>query len=131
MSFTKTAGGTDYGNPFIGPIDYTDGVNVVIANLTTREVDSNGVLKPGVPFRSTGALVSGTSQVIYGCVAEATKVAAGNDATSLTAAGTQQISLVIRGALNSDMMTDILGSALTANEIAAFAAAGSHIILIA
>lgn len=46
-----------YGSPFVGPINHTDQIPCDLSNLTAREVDANGVLRPGVPLRSNGALV--------------------------------------------------------------------------
>lgn len=131
VSYTKKAqGGTDYGSPFVGPINYTLGINVPISGLTTAEVDATGVLKPGVPLLRTGALVSTTGQVIFGCVAEATKVAASNASADLTAAGTKEVAVVLIGCLSRDLVEDILGRALSANEVSALAAAGSLIKLL-
>lgn len=129
-SFTKTSGGTDYGSPFVGPVNYTLGINVTLSGMTTAEVDANGVLKPGVPLQRAGTLVSGATQSIFGCVAEATKVAASNSGTDLTAAGTKEIAVVLQGAINRDILEDILGRTLTANEIAAFGPGFSRVILL-
>jgi hypothetical protein len=131
-SFTKTAsGGTDYGSPFVGPIDHTIGIPILVDDLTTAEVDANGVLKPGVPVKRNGGLVNGAGQVVFGCIAEATKVAASNSATDLAAVTTDpEVAVVLIGCLNRDIVEDILGRALSADEVSALAAAGSLIKLL-
>lgn len=131
LSVTKTLqGGFDYGSPFIGPVDYRLGINVLLSGMTTAEVDINGILKPGVPLRRDGTLVSGAAQVIFGCVVEATKVATTNTVGALAAAGTKEIAVVWLGGVSRDILEDILGRVVSANEIAAFAAAGSLMKLI-
>lgn len=121
MNFEKiTQGAHDYGSPFLGPVLYTVGINVAISGMSTAEVDANGVLKPGVPLQRAGTLVSAVSQTVWGCVAEAKKVAKTNATADLTAAGTKEVPVVLIGAINRDILEDILGRALTANEVAAF-----------
>ncbi len=48
------AGGTD---GFVGPINHTVAVPVNLANLTNKEIDTNGYVKPYVPLTKGGALV--------------------------------------------------------------------------
>jgi hypothetical protein len=52
-------GGNVYASPFRGKIDHTAQIPCDLSNLTSREVDSDGVLKPGVPLRANGALIGG------------------------------------------------------------------------
>lgn len=121
-----------YGHPFVGPVDHTDVVVVDISDLTILEVDTLGYLKPGVPFVKAGDPVT-AGLPVYGVTLEAIKL---NHATvpptdvSLAAdTGTQQVALGTHGIVNRDICEDNLGRALTADEIAGFALAGSHIHL--
>lgn len=47
-------GGTD---GFVGPVEHTVAVPVVLASLTNKEIDANGYLKPYVPLTKGGALI--------------------------------------------------------------------------
>jgi hypothetical protein len=51
--------GNAYTSPFRGKIDHTAQIPCDLSFLTSREVDSDGVLKPGVPLKANGALVGG------------------------------------------------------------------------
>ncbi len=119
----------DYESPFVGPVDHTFGILVNIAVLTTREVDSKGYLKPGVPFTKAGALV-GAGGYVWGVTVEEVKVGDGNTAPLLTAAGIREIAVATEGSINQDVAEDMLGAPYTANEIAGFNAAGSKITLV-
>ena len=56
---TVRAGGVSLTNaPFVGPVDHTSTVRVDLSGLTSAEVDSDGILKPGVPLTKAGTLVS-------------------------------------------------------------------------
>lgn len=121
-----------YGKVFVGPVDHTDVVVLDISDLTTKEVDALGYIKPGVPLDKSGNTV-GNGVPVYGVTLESIKL---NHATipptdvSLAAdTGTQQVAVGIAGLVNRDIMEDNLGRALTADEIAGFALAGSHIHL--
>lgn len=118
-----------YGHPFVGPgAQYTDTVKVDISALTTFEVDATGYLKPGVPFRKTGVLV--TSGIpVYGVTLEPIKIAADNETATLSAATDCFVALGTVGIVNRDIIEDNLGRALTADEIAGFDLAGSQIHL--
>ena len=126
----KTTSGQVYARVFVGPVDHFAQLAVNVAVLTTREVDSDGYIKPGVPFLSTGALVSAAGQVIWGVTPESIKVANGNDAASLTAAGTIQLGVATIGQINRALSEANLGAAYNANELAAFGAAGCLIHLL-
>lgn len=59
MTRTSVAtAGQDYSSPFVGPVHHTDVVRVDVSALTTNEVDTDGLLKPGVPFKANGLLIS-------------------------------------------------------------------------
>jgi len=92
-------------------------------------VDQYGFIKPGVLLKSTGVLADGTvSEYIYGGVVEATKIHTDNT----TLAGVTQdvdVAVAMFCLLNRDVLEDSLGRALTANELAAVNAAGSHVAL--
>ncbi len=105
-----------YASPFVGPINHSVSIDCNIANLTAFEVDADGVLKPGVPLMATGALV-GAAGVAYGVTIEATKLVANNGAART---GTFQVAVATLGLVNRDVVEDILGRVLTANEIAGF-----------
>lgn len=122
--------GKTYGNPFIGPINHVDSVRVDVSALSVDEVDINGYLKPGVPFRSGGVLILLITQVVHGVVIEPIKVAASNSAADLTAAtdidvGLGQIGLVSRAIVESN-----LGRVLTTFEADGFALPDSLLKLI-
>jgi len=129
MKFTTTTGGDAYGNPFVGPIDHTVGIDVDCTALTSDEIDAKGYVKPGVPLTKAGALV-GAAAFVYGVTVEATKVADGNAAGDIAGAGTVALTVALISAVNKDVIEDILGRALTANELAGFDLAGSKTVLI-
>jgi len=124
------SGGDVYGYPFVGPINHTGTVRVDVSALTSDEIDENGYLVPGVPLKVDGTLVSGTGEVIYGVVIEAIKVAEGNAAGDIAAGVDQDVALALIGVVNRDIVEDNLGRVLSADEIAAFAAAGSSMRLL-
>lgn len=47
----------DYESPFVGPVDHQAAVMVDVSELTNKEVDLDGYLKPGVPLTAGGALI--------------------------------------------------------------------------
>jgi hypothetical protein len=126
---TLTSEGDTYGNPFIGPVNHTMTVRLDVSGLTNDEVDANGYIKPGTPLLSTGLLVSAPAQVVYGVVIEPIKVAAGNAAGDLSGATDIDIAIGTIGQVNRDIVEDNLGRVLTADEIAGFDLAGSHLKL--
>lgn len=127
LAITTTAGGTNYASPFVGPVDHVVHIKIDISGLTTDEVDADGYLKPGVPFLSTGLLV--TAGAVYGVTIEAAKVAADNASATLAAATDVLIACATHGIVNRDIAEDNLGRAYAAAEIAGFAAAGSTLKL--
>lgn len=117
---------------FQGRVDHTAQIAINVTALTSAEVDSDGYLKPGVPFEADGTLLDAAADVVFGVVIEPIKVAAGNAAGDLSAAdATFQIALGIEGVVNRNLIEANLGRVLTANEIAGFDLAGSHIRLLA
>lgn len=125
-----SGGGTVYGSPFIGPVSYVMQIDIDVTALTTREVDSDGYLKPGVPFLASGALVSAPAQSILGVVIEALRVAGGNAAGDFSAASAaHQIGLATIGQINRDVVEDNMGAAFTADELDAFSDIDCHIIV--
>lgn len=130
MHVKRTAGGTTYASPFIGSIGAMMQVVVDVSTLTTKEVDADGWLKPGVPFRKNGTLISGSGQFVYAVNPEAQNLRLDTvpptDVSLAADTKTYPLGMAIRGDLNRDIIEDILDRALTANELAAFEAAGSH-----
>lgn len=125
---TVNAGGQTYGNPIVGPIDATAPVVVDVSVLTTAEVDADGNLKPGVPLTSAGILVGIAPAFVYGITIESIPVADGNTALAgVTVDPT--VAVCTHGVVNRDVVEDNLGRALTADEIAGFDRAGSHLTL--
>lgn len=110
----------DYESPFVGPVDHTAPVNVVVTGLTDKEIDTKGYLKPGVPFARDGTLVAG-ADLLYGVTVEEVKVAAGNAAGDIAAAASPQtIAVGTHGQINRAVAEDMLERAYTAAELAAF-----------
>lgn len=131
-----SAAGSIYGRPFVGPTNHPSQISVDITLLTAAEVDSQGFLKPGVPFTAAGVL-AGAAVAIHGVTPEAYDVlhippfSTLTFAAALAAAGVQQVTVMTIGQVNRKIMEDNLGRVLTANELAAFAAAGCLIKLLA
>lgn len=122
-----TTGGEVHSSPFIGPINHTVAIRVDVSTLTSVEVDANGWLKPGILLLQAGTPVTGAAQVIYGAVVEPVKLA--DDVAGLASAPDVDVSVALFCLLNRDILEDIMGRALSANELAAVAAAGSHVAL--
>lgn len=125
LETTLTASDATYGNAFLNNIDAVDHIKIDVSTLTTDEVDSNGYLKPNVPLKSDGTLVSGTSQTVYGLTVEATKLPGRTDNASLSSDTSDPLIAVTTDALiNRDIAEDNLGRALSANELSALTAGG-------
>lgn len=126
---TEAAG---YGHPFVGPVHHTDTVFLDISDLTTAEVDPDGYVKPGLPLAKDGSTV-GSGVFVYGVTIEPIKlVHATLPPTDVSlAADTATMAIVVgtHGVVNRDICEDNLGRALTADEIAGFALAGSTLHL--
>ena len=129
---SRASEAASYGNPLVGPAEYRDVVLLDISDLTTFEVDAENYVKPGLPLAKDGSTV-GSAVPVYGVVMEATKLVHATDpATDVSLAadtGTMQIAVCTHGIVNRDIVEDNLGRALTADEIAGFALAGSHLHL--
>jgi hypothetical protein len=130
ISRTNTSA-TVYASPFRGKVDHTGQFKIDASALTSREVDADGVLKPGVTFNVvTGLLPTAAGQKV-GVVYEPIKLGANLAAVqAITGADDPQIALGLIGVLNRDIMEDNLGSAVSANEIAALDGAGSRLFLL-
>lgn len=128
IGISTTAGGLAHAPVFVGPITGTDVVQCDISDLTTKEVDQDGFIKPGVPLMKTGDVV-GAAGVVWGVTIEAIKLPHATipptDASLAADTGTAPV-VVGFGLCNRDVMEDNLGRALTANEIAGFDLAGSN-----
>lgn len=124
--------GATYGAPFVGKALATDAVVLDISDLTTAEVDADNMVKPGLPLDKSGNTV-GSGVAVYGVVLEATPLKHATDpATDASLAadtGTMQIVVGTHGVVNRDAIEDNLGRALTSDEIAGFALAGSNLHL--
>jgi hypothetical protein len=126
MHVKKTTGTTTYAPVFLGEILAMEQILVDVSELTTDEVDADGWLKPGVPFKQDGTLADG-SGVIYAVNPEPqnlhlatvppTNTSLGNDTK------TYPLGMGTMGTVNRDVIEDNLGRALTANELTAFGAA--------
>jgi len=132
MNVKKTAGTTVYAPVFIGEILAMEQVLVDVSELTTDEVDADGWLKPGVPFKQDGTLADG-SGCIYAVNPEPQdlRLATVPPTNGTLAADTKTYPLGMgtMGTVNRDIIEDNLGRALTGNEITAFAAAPCKINL--
>jgi len=119
-----TTGRDFYHNVFIGRVDHPSHVKLAAGALTTDTVDPDGWLKPGVPLTKTGVLPTAAGTLVYGCTIEEMKVAKDNSAGELAAAAAAGLFAVVNtlGLANLDLIESNLGRALTAGELAAFAA---------
>lgn len=135
LSVTRRLVATEIYPPvFFGEIHHVEQVVVDVSELTTKEVDADGYLKPGVPFKVDGTLADGTSgEYIWAVNHEPQKLHLATipptDATLAADTSTVPLGMATEGRVNRDVAEDILTRAYTANELAAFTAAGSHIRL--
>ncbi len=118
-----------YASPFVGPIDYTVGIQVNLAVLTAFEVDAQGYLKPGIPLRRDGTLVTAGGYV-FGTTVEEVKVADNNLPATIAALGVQEIAVATICQVNESVASEVLGREYTAAERAGFIAAGSKNVLL-
>ena len=134
LKITKTAGTTVYGAPFVsGPYGLQE-VVVDVSELTTAEVDADGYLKPGVPFKKDGTVLDGTSgEYVYAVNPEPQPLQLATipptDASLAADTSTVPLGMGTIGEVNRDIAEDCMGRAYNANELAAFDKAGSHISL--
>ena len=129
ISITNTAGGANYGNPFVGPVDHPAHIKVDISGLTDDEIDANGYLKPGVPLKENGTLV-GSAEPVFGVTIEAIKILPDNASATIAAGVDCFVAVGTLGQINQDIAEDNLGRAYTAAEIAGFNLAGSKLVLL-
>lgn len=130
LSITTTNGGASHGNPFVGPIVATAHVKVDVSDMSDKEVDANGYLKPGVPLKQDGNLV-GAGTFVFGVTVEAVKVASGNTDAILDAVTADPfVAVATICQVSQDIIEDTLGRALTADELAGFDVAGSKVSLV-
>lgn len=131
LRIETTAGGQAHSNPFIGGVNHPAQIKVDVSGLTTAEVDQFGYLKPGVPLTKAGILVGAAPAFVYGVTFEAQKIVPDNPTDVTLAAVTLDPIITVNtvGHVNRDVIEDLLGRALTADEIAGFDAAGSKIAL--
>lgn len=123
IRISNTAGGQAYADPFTSENDDAGHVKLDVSVLTTDEVDAYGYLKPGVPLKSDGTLVSGAGQTVYLVTTEPIQIAEDNSAL----AGDTSDPLIggrMSGTINRDIAEDNLGRAYSANELAALALGG-------
>lgn len=123
---TTSDGGDVHPSPFVGPINHTVAIRVDVSELDDDLVDDDGYLKPGVILQADGTPISDTGQIAYGAVVEATKIA-DNNTTALATAPDIDVAVGLFVLLNRDIAEDLLGRALSADELAAVNAAGSHV----
>ena len=123
-----TAEGEIHPTPFLGPVNHTVGLKIDVSVLTADMVDQHGYLKAGVLIQQSGVPVNGAAQIAYGAIAEHTKVHTDNT----TLAGVTddvEVAVALYVLMNRDILEDSLGRALTADELAAVDAAGSHVAI--
>lgn len=131
MSVSSTPGGEVHPTPFVGPVEHSVAVLLDVSTLTIDEVDQYGYIKPGVLIQINGDKITGVSQVAYGTVIEAAKVApAGSDTAALGAITDDvEVAVGLFVLINRDILEDSLGRALSADELSAVDAAGSHVAI--
>lgn len=130
ISVKEVAGGSNYGNPFVGKPGPPTHIKLDVSNMTEDEVDEFGYLKPGVPLTSAGVLVGAGPAFVYVVIQEAIKlplaVLPATNASLAAETGDPLIAAPTSGLVNRDVAEDNLGRAYSANELAGFVAAGSN-----
>jgi hypothetical protein len=128
LAIESTTRGLIHSPVFVGKIVNTDVVKVDISDLTTKEVDADGYLKPGVPLDKSGNTIA-TGVPVWGVTIEPIKIPHATipptDVSLAADTGTCFVAVGF-GLCNRDIMEDNLGRALTADEIAGFDLAGSN-----
>lgn len=132
LKIKKTVGTTTYGPVFLGEILAMEQILVDVSELTTDEVDADGWLKPGVPFKQDGTLADGSGH-IYAVNPEPQDLMLDTvpptNGTLAADTKTFPLGMGTMGTVNRDIIEDNLGRALTANELTAFATAPCKINL--
>jgi hypothetical protein len=126
----RTTGGQFIPPPFVGPVHHRVAVPLLLTTLTAFEIDANGWLKPMVPLQKSGAIISGAAQVVYGVTVDYVKVAADNATATIAALGTIDVVIAYLCAINRKAAEAVLGRVYNANELAGFALAGGHVVLL-
>lgn len=113
--------------PFVGPIDHTQPVEIDPSTFFgSAWLDARGYLKQGTPLQANGAPVSAAAQTVAGCLVEATQIVFPEGAAitqaMLDAEANRPAIITPICQLNQDVLEDILGRALNADELAAIAA---------
>jgi hypothetical protein len=134
VSVKKTSGTTGYGHPFVNGVLGLQQVVVDVSELTIAEVDADGYLKPGVPFKKDGTLLDGTAnEFVYAVNPEPQNLRLTTipptDVSLAADTKTFPVGMGTIGEINRDIAEDNMGRAYTANELAAFDRAGSHLSL--
>jgi hypothetical protein len=128
LGVSTTTGGLAHSPVFVGEIKGTDVVKLDISDLTTKEVDPDGYIKPGVPLDKSGNTI-GSGVAVWGTTIEAIKIPHATipptDVSLAADTGTCFITVGF-GLVNRDIAEDNLGRALTSDEIAGFDLAGSN-----
>jgi hypothetical protein len=114
---------------FLGRNDISISVPVDLSQFTSKEIDADGYLKPYIPL-TRAYVLPGAGTYVYGVTAERVKVADDNEDATIAALDTQDIAVFLRPNVVRAIAEDVLDRAYTADEIAAFNAAGSKSILI-
>jgi hypothetical protein len=132
MHVKSTAAVSTYDPVFLGEILAMEQVLVDVSELTTDEVDADGWLKPGVPFKQDGTLADGSGH-IYAVNPEPQNLHLATipptNGTLAADTKTYPLGMGTMGTVNRDIIEDNLGRALTANELTAFATAPCKINL--
>ena len=130
LRISTTDGGSSHSNPFVGPIVATAHVKVDVSDLSNKEIDDNGYLKPGLPLKQDGNLV-GSGAFVFGVTVEAVKVAESNSSADIAAVTNDPfVAVATICQVSQDIIEDTLGRSLTADELAGFDVAGSKVSLI-
>jgi hypothetical protein len=134
---STNAEGDVYVDPFNGPAQHAVQILIDVSDLTTDEVDSDGYLKPGVPFQEDGTLIDGSGQYVFGCNRETVRVGYdttnlvyGNTTTILDNSDDVQVAVFTIGMVDKAKIEDNLERVLTNDEIQAFHAADCELILV-
>ena len=113
---------------FVGRVEHTVAVPVLLTAMSNKEIDDFGYLKPYIPFQKTGALV--TAGFVFGVSVEHIRVAKDNLAPTIAALGTIDVAVATIAQVNRAYAEDVLDRAYTAAELTGFAAAGCHVVLL-
>lgn len=116
--------------PFIDMGNGRAAVRLAAGAFTVNTIDAQGYLKAGTPLTRAGILPGVAPAFVYGSVVEPVKVADGNSAPQVAAAIVQTVGVTLDAVVNLAALEDVLGRALTADELAAYDRAGSQTTLV-